>query len=62
VCFTSIEIADIIMLPPGETPERFFFLDIVIDSLKKELAHIPGPNPEKGHFDIWIMTAPFGRS
>jgi hypothetical protein len=34
------------MSPPGETVDWFFFVDIVLNSLKK-LAQIPDPNPEK---------------
>jgi hypothetical protein len=41
VYFTPIGIFDIIMLPPGKTFEPSFFLDIVLDSLKKRLASIP---------------------
>jgi hypothetical protein len=37
-------------LPPGETFDRSFFADIVLDSLKKKFAQIPDPNSEKGHF------------
>jgi hypothetical protein len=50
VCFTSIGIVDIVILPPGETLDRFFFVDIVLDSVKKKIAQIRNPNPEKGHF------------
>jgi hypothetical protein len=49
VCFTPIRIVDIVMLPPGETFDQSFFVDIVLDNLKKEFAQIPDPNPEKGH-------------
>jgi hypothetical protein len=38
------------MLPPGEIFDRSFFVDIVLESLKKKLAQIPDPNQEKGHF------------
>jgi hypothetical protein len=38
----------IVMLPPGETLDRSFFGDIVLDSWKKKLAQTPDPNPEKG--------------
>jgi hypothetical protein len=58
VCFTPIGIVDIIMLPPGETFDRFFFMGIVLDSLKKKLAQIHDPNPEKDHFCIWRMPDP----
>jgi hypothetical protein len=50
VCLTPIGIVDIAMLPPGETFNRSFFVDIVLNSLKKKLAQIPDPNPEKDHF------------
>jgi hypothetical protein len=49
VCFTPIGIVDLVMLPPGEMFDRSFFVDIVLDSLKKKFAQIPDPNPEKGH-------------
>jgi hypothetical protein len=49
VCFTPIGILDIGMLPAGETFGRSFLVDIVSDSLKKKVASIPDPNPEKGH-------------
>jgi hypothetical protein len=53
--FTPIGIVDIVMLPPGETFDQSFFLDIVLDSLKKKLAQIPDLNPEKNHFCSWRM-------
>jgi hypothetical protein len=46
------------MLPPGETFDQSFFVDIVLNSLKKKLAQISDPNPEKDHFCIWIMPDP----
>jgi hypothetical protein len=55
VCFTPIGIVDIVMLPPGETFDRSFFVDIVLDSLKKKFAQILDPNPEKGRFCIRTM-------
>jgi hypothetical protein len=55
VWFTLIGIVDIFMLPPGGLFDRLFLVDIVLDSLKKKLTQIPDPNPEKGHFYIWIM-------
>jgi hypothetical protein len=36
-------------VPPRETFDRSFFVNIVLDSLKKKLAQIPDPNPEKDH-------------
>jgi hypothetical protein len=42
-------IVDIGMLPPGETFDRSFFVDIVMDS-QKTRAQIPDSNPEKRHF------------
>jgi hypothetical protein len=53
-----VGIVDIIMLPPRETFGWFFFVDIVPDSLKKKLARIPDPNPERATFYIWIMPDP----
>jgi hypothetical protein len=50
VCSTPIGIGDIVMLPPGKTFDRSFFVDIVLDSLTKKLAQILNLNPEKGHF------------
>jgi hypothetical protein len=50
VCFTSIGMVNILMLPPRETFDLFFFVGIVLDSLKKKSAQIPDPNPEKDHF------------
>jgi hypothetical protein len=44
------------VLPPGEAFDRSFFMDIVLDSLKKMVAQIPDPNPQNGYFCIWIMT------
>jgi hypothetical protein len=41
VCFALIGIADIVMLPPGETFDRSFFVDIILDSLKKKFTQIP---------------------
>jgi hypothetical protein len=38
------------MVPPREMFDRSFFVGIVLDSLKKKLAQIPDPNPEKDHF------------
>jgi hypothetical protein len=55
VYFTAIGVVDIVMLPPGETFDRSFF---VLDSLKKKLAQIPDLNPEKGHICIWITLDP----
>jgi hypothetical protein len=52
VCFTGIGIVDMVMLPPGETFDHSFFVDIVLGSLKKKLTQILDPNPEKGHFCI----------
>jgi hypothetical protein len=49
VCFTRIGIVDIVMLSLGETFDWFFFVDIVLDSLKKKLTQIPDPNRDKGH-------------
>jgi hypothetical protein len=46
------------MLPRGETFDRFFFVDIVLDSLEKKFTQIPDLNPEKGHFCIWTMPNP----
>jgi hypothetical protein len=48
--FTPIGIVDIVMLPPGETFDQFFFVDIVSDSFKKKVAQIPDPNSAKGPF------------
>jgi hypothetical protein len=48
VCLTIIRIINIFMLPPRETFDRSFFVDIVLGSLKKNLAQIPQPNPEQG--------------
>jgi hypothetical protein len=45
VCFTSIGIVDIVRFPPGETFNRYFFMDVVLDSLTKKLAQIPDLNP-----------------
>jgi hypothetical protein len=42
VCFTCVEIVDIVLLPPRETFDRSFFMDIVLDSLKKKFTSIPG--------------------
>jgi hypothetical protein len=50
VCFTPIGIVEILMLPPGEADDSSFFVNIVLNSLKKKLAQTPDPNPEKGHF------------
>jgi hypothetical protein len=47
VYFILIGIVNIVMLPPGQTFDRSFFVDIVLDSLKKKLIQIPDPNPEK---------------
>jgi hypothetical protein len=52
VCFTPIRIVDILMMPPGETFDQSFFVDIVLDSLMKKLIQISDPNPEKGHLCI----------
>jgi hypothetical protein len=49
VRFTPIVIVDIVLLPPGEKFDRYFFVDI-LGSLKKKFAQIPYPNPEKGRF------------
>jgi hypothetical protein len=38
VRFTPIGIVDIVVLPPGETFDLFFFVDIVLDSLTKKFA------------------------
>jgi hypothetical protein len=32
--------------------------DVVLDGLKKKLTENPNPNPEKGHFCIWIIPDP----
>jgi hypothetical protein len=32
--------------------------DLTLDSLKKKLAQVPDPNPEKGYLYIWIMPIP----
>jgi hypothetical protein len=45
-------------LPPREAFDRSFFVNIVLDYLKKKLAQIPHPNPEKGYFCIWTMPDP----
>jgi hypothetical protein len=50
VCFIPIGIAHILVLPPGETFDRFFFADIILDSFKKKFVQIPDPNPAKGHY------------
>jgi transposase len=50
VCFNPIGIVDIVMLPPGETFDRAFFVDVVLGNLKKKLAQTPDPSPERGHF------------
>jgi hypothetical protein len=52
VCFTPIGIIDIALLPPGEAFHRFFFVDIVLDSLTKKQVQIPVLNPEKYHLCI----------
>jgi hypothetical protein len=38
VRFTPIGIVDIVMLPPAETFDRSFLVEIAMDSLKKKLA------------------------
>jgi hypothetical protein len=53
--FHPIRIIKVIVLPPGGASDRFFFVDNVLDSLKKKLAKFPCPNPERDHFYIWIM-------
>jgi hypothetical protein len=60
VCFTALGIVDPVMLPPGEMFDRSFFVDIVLDSLKKKPTHIPDPNQQKGHLCIWIMPDRIG--
>jgi hypothetical protein len=50
VCFASIGIVEIVILPPGETSDRSFFVYIFLDSLKKKPCQSLDPNPEKGHF------------
>jgi hypothetical protein len=39
--FRPIRIFDIVMLPPGETFDQFFFANIVLDSLENKLPEIP---------------------
>jgi hypothetical protein len=58
VCFISIGIVDIVILPPDETFDRSFFVDIVLGSSNKKFAQNTGPNPDKGRFSIWIMPDP----
>jgi hypothetical protein len=50
VYVTPVGIVNIVMLPPGETFDLSFLVDIVADSLKKNLAQIPDPNSEQSHF------------
>jgi hypothetical protein len=38
------------MLPPGETFDQSFFVDIVLSGLKRKPTQNPDSNPEKGHF------------
>jgi hypothetical protein len=38
--------------------DRVLFMDVILDSLKKKLAQILDPNPEKNRFCIWIMPDP----
>jgi hypothetical protein len=57
-CFTPIGVVDVVMLPPGETFDRSFFVDNFLEILKKKLAQIPDVNPEKSHFCIWTMPTP----
>jgi hypothetical protein len=52
VCFTSSGIVDIVMLPPGETFDGLFFVDIVLDSLKKTR---PNPRSESGKGPLWAF-------
>jgi hypothetical protein len=47
VLVTPIGIAHILMLEPGETFDRFFFANIILDSFKKKFVQIPDPNPTK---------------
>jgi hypothetical protein len=37
MCFTAIGIVNMVMLPPGETFDPSFLVDIILDSLKKKL-------------------------
>jgi hypothetical protein len=58
VCFTPITIVYIIVLPPGDTFGRSLFVDIVLDSLKKNLAQILNSNREKDHLLYLDNTRP----
>jgi hypothetical protein len=48
VCFTPIGNAEIVVLPPGEMPDRPFVVDIILHSLEEKFAQTRDPNPEKG--------------
>jgi hypothetical protein len=50
LCFIPIGIVDIVILPLGETLDRSFFVEIVLDSLKKKFPPNSRSESRKGLF------------